>query len=339
MRRAAAELAATLGVANLQLSPLYGTAPVNSSGPDYVNAVARLDTTLPPLELLAALQAIEQRHGRERPYRNAPRTLDLDLLLYGDRVIDPPTLTVPHPRMHERAFVLQPLMDLAPDLVLAPGRAGRSAGPLRGSIHPPPGLNLAASGLTHVGRPRAVVYTGAHIFRRIPVMPPLPLIRLVVAYTDTRVIGRDGGMPWHLPADLAHFKRNTLGHPIAMGRKTWLSLGRPLPGRRNLVLSRDPGFIAPGADTYATLEAALASCAQADCVCVIGGEQIFRLALPLADELIATEIHAALEGDTWFPELPAGHWQETERLPQPPENGLAYDFVTYRRVPGTKPAA
>ena len=121
VRRAADELAAVPGVSGLRLSPLYGTAPVDSSGPDYVNAVARLDTTLPPLDLLAALQAIEQRHGRKRPYRNAPRTLDLDLLLYGDQVIDLPSLAVPHPRMHERAFVLRPLMDLAPGLTLAQG--------------------------------------------------------------------------------------------------------------------------------------------------------------------------------------------------------------------------
>ena len=167
-------------------------------------------------------------------------------------------------------------------------------------------------------------------------MPSLPPVRLVVAYTDNRVIGRDGTMPWHLPADLAHFKRSTLGHPIVMGRKTWLSLGRPLPGRRNLVLSRDPDFAATGAECFPTLESALASCAQADRICVIGGEQIFRLALPLADELIATEIHAELDGDTWFPALPDGHWQETERLPQPPDNGLAYDFVTYRRVAGAQ---
>ncbi|MHA3905320.1 2-amino-4-hydroxy-6-hydroxymethyldihydropteridine diphosphokinase [Castellaniella sp. WN] len=121
VRRAAAELAGAPGVSGLRLSPLYGTAPVNSSGPDYVNAVASLRTALPPLDLLAALQAIEQRHGRERPYRNAPRTLDLDLLLYGDQAIDLPALTVPHPRMHERAFVLRPLIDLAPGLTLAQG--------------------------------------------------------------------------------------------------------------------------------------------------------------------------------------------------------------------------
>jgi 2-amino-4-hydroxy-6-hydroxymethyldihydropteridine diphosphokinase len=109
-------------------SASYRTAPVDSSGPDYINAVAQLDTTLDAHGLLAALQAIEQAHGRERPYRNAPRTLDLDLLLYGDQLIDTPTLTVPHPRMLERAFVLAPLLEIAPQLAV-PGR-----GPLGASL-------------------------------------------------------------------------------------------------------------------------------------------------------------------------------------------------------------
>lgn len=99
-------------------SSLYRSAPVDAGGEDYVNAVVRLATTLEPLALLDGLQAIEARHGRERPYRNAPRTLDLDILLFGDRVIDTPRLTVPHPRLHERAFVLRPLAELAPGLQL-----------------------------------------------------------------------------------------------------------------------------------------------------------------------------------------------------------------------------
>ena len=105
-----------------QTSSLYRTAPIDSSGDDYVNAVAALDTDLDAHALLQALFAIEQAHGRERPYRNAPRTLDLDLLLFGDEIIiDAPTLIVPHPRMHERAFVLAPLAEVAPGLVI-PGR-------------------------------------------------------------------------------------------------------------------------------------------------------------------------------------------------------------------------
>ena len=110
-----------------QTSSLYRTAPIDSSGDDYVNAVASLDTSLDAHALLQALFAIEQAHGRERPYRNAPRTLDLDLLLYGDEIIDDaPTLIVPHPRMLERAFVLAPLAEVAPDLVI-PGRVAVSA--------------------------------------------------------------------------------------------------------------------------------------------------------------------------------------------------------------------
>ena len=101
----------------IAVSALYSSAPVDAGGPDYLNAVAHLQTTLAPLDVLQRLQAIEQGAGRERPYRNAPRTLDLDVLLYGSEVLSTPTLTVPHPRMNERAFVLLPLADLAPGLV------------------------------------------------------------------------------------------------------------------------------------------------------------------------------------------------------------------------------
>jgi 2-amino-4-hydroxy-6-hydroxymethyldihydropteridine diphosphokinase len=119
---ALARLSRLPGARLLRASSLYRTAPIDSSGGDYINAVAALETTLPPHDLLRALQTIEQAHGRERPYRNAPRTLDLDLLLYGSDVIeDIPTLVVPHPRMHERAFVLAPLAEIAPALSI-PGR-------------------------------------------------------------------------------------------------------------------------------------------------------------------------------------------------------------------------
>lgn len=106
------------GTRLLGRSSLYRTAPLDAGGEDYVNAVLRLSTTLEPLALLDGLQAIETRHGRERPYRNAPRTLDLDILLFGDRQISTPRLTVPHPRLHERAFVLRPLAELEPALQL-----------------------------------------------------------------------------------------------------------------------------------------------------------------------------------------------------------------------------
>ena len=116
-----AQLQQLPGTCRHRCSPWFCSAPVDAGGPDYLNAVACFDTTLSPQALLEALQAIEHRHGRERPYRNAPRTLDLDLLLYGQQQIETPTLTVPHPRMHERAFVLLPLAALLPDAVI-PGR-------------------------------------------------------------------------------------------------------------------------------------------------------------------------------------------------------------------------
>ena len=162
---------------------------------------------------------------------------------------------------------------------------------------------------------------------------PMPFIQLVVAYSENRVIGRDNALPWRLPADLAHFKRTTMGHPIIMGRNTWESLGRALPGRPNLVISRNPHYKAEGASVHPSLEAALLACDTTDTVCVIGGEQVFKHALPLAHEIVATEVHAHIDGDTWFPPLDSQRWHEVERLPQPAQNGYCFDFVTYRREP------
>jgi len=116
LTQAALSLAALPGTRVAALSSVWRSAPVDAGGPDFLNAVVALDTALAPLDLLDALQAIEQAHGRERPYRNAPRTLDLDLLLYDDLVLDTPRLALPHPRLGERAFVLRPLLEIAPDL-------------------------------------------------------------------------------------------------------------------------------------------------------------------------------------------------------------------------------
>jgi 2-amino-4-hydroxy-6-hydroxymethyldihydropteridine diphosphokinase len=113
---AARRLAALPGTQLVALSSAWRSAPVEAHGPDFLNAVAALDTELAPLDLLDAVQAIELAHGRERPYRNAPRTLDLDVLLYDAQVLDTPRLTLPHPRLHERAFVLRPLLEIAPEL-------------------------------------------------------------------------------------------------------------------------------------------------------------------------------------------------------------------------------
>jgi dihydrofolate reductase len=159
-----------------------------------------------------------------------------------------------------------------------------------------------------------------------------PRITLIVAYSTNRTIGRANALPWKLPGDLAHFKRSTLGHPIIMGRKTWTSLNRPLPGRHNVVISRSAQFEAPGAHVVPTLEAALTVCGDVNEVYVIGGAQIYTLALPFAQRVLATEVHAEVQGDAFFPYLPSYAWREVARQPQPPEAGYDYDFVTYERV-------
>lgn len=157
-------------------------------------------------------------------------------------------------------------------------------------------------------------------------------LTLVVAYSANRVIGLDNRLPWRLPGDLAHFKRTTLGSPIIMGRKTWDSLGRPLPGRLNIVLSRDPTAVAPGATVTTSLEEALAACGDATVAYVIGGAQIYAMALPHAQTVIATEIEGDVPGDAYFPALPAAQWRERAREIQPEENGHRYAFVYYERT-------
>jgi 2-amino-4-hydroxy-6-hydroxymethyldihydropteridine diphosphokinase len=121
IERALEGLRNTPGIESLVVAPLYGSDPVDAQGPTFVNTVAQIQTTLAPIPLLDALQALEQSHGRERPFRNAPRTLDLDLLWYDGVTMETPRLTLPHPRMHERAFVLKPLSDLDPALMLKQG--------------------------------------------------------------------------------------------------------------------------------------------------------------------------------------------------------------------------
>ena len=137
-------------------------------------------------------------------------------------------------------------------------------------------------------------------------------------------------MPWHLPEDLKHFKALTTGHPIIMGRKTWESLGRPLPNRHNIVITRNAGFRADGATVVPSLPAALALCADATCF-VLGGGEIYAQALPLATRLELTEIDAEFDGDTRFPDFSRSEFSETARSAHVSAGGLAYAFASYRR--------
>lgn len=130
---------------------------------------------------------------------------------------------------------------------------------------------------------------------------------LIVAMDEDRVIGHEGGMPWHLPADLKHFKRTTLGKPVIMGRRTFESIGKPLPDRRNIVLSRS-GFRAEGVETAGSLDDALAMTRDEEEVMIIGGADVFERALPIADRFYLTRVHGHVEGDTHFPPFNHEDW-------------------------------
>ena len=160
-------------------------------------------------------------------------------------------------------------------------------------------------------------------------------VSLIVAMSKNRVIGADGGMPWHLPADLKYFKATTLGKPIIMGRKTFDSIGRPLPGRRNIVITRNSDWHYDGVDVVATIDAAVALASAADEtgeIMITGGAQIYAQAMPQVDRMYITEITAELEGDTYFPEFRRQEWAEVSRESHAAvDDKPAYAFVVYER--------
>lgn len=161
---------------------------------------------------------------------------------------------------------------------------------------------------------------------------PISGLTLIVAVADNGVIGRDGTLPWRLPEDLKRFRRLTLGNTILMGHKTWDSLGKPLDGRDNWVLTRDTGFAAAGAHVFHGLEQALsAPCSGA--LLVIGGAELFRQTLPLASRLELTQVHASVPGDTFFPTYNTTDWRETAREDHVGDarHQHAYSFVTLER--------
>jgi dihydrofolate reductase len=160
-----------------------------------------------------------------------------------------------------------------------------------------------------------------------------PLISLIVAMAQNGVIGRDNSLPWRLPEDLKRFRAFTLGKPILMGRKTFESLGRPLPGRTNLVLTRDRSWFADGVIVVHSIEAALMQAASSDELVVIGGAEIYRLVLPVARRIYLTHVHADVPGDITFPEFDPTQWADVEWTSQPADESHAYPltFVTLER--------
>lgn len=168
-----------------------------------------------------------------------------------------------------------------------------------------------------------------------PTLPPHAHLHLIFARAANGVIGQNGAMPWHLPEDLAHFKQLTQGAPVIMGRKTWDSLPprfRPLPGRRNIVITRQKDWHENGVQRASNLHDALDLCEQSGTVWVIGGAQIYAQALPLAERIEATEIAQDFAGDAYAPTL-GPEWVETARTQQASAGGLPFSFVTYARRP------
>ena len=162
---------------------------------------------------------------------------------------------------------------------------------------------------------------------------------LVAAVAENGVIGRDNKLPWRIKSDLQYFRKVTMNRPVVMGRKTFLSIGKPLPGRTNIVVSRDPAFSAPGILVASDLDRAMQSARgdalrrNADSIAVIGGTEIFNATMRFADRLALTLVNAKPEGDTYFPSIDPQKWREVERSPQPqgPQDEFAFTFVTYER--------
>ena len=152
------------------------------------------------------------------------------------------------------------------------------------------------------------------------------MISIIVAASTNDAIGVQGDLPWRLPDDLKRFKAVTMGKPIVMGRKTWDSIGRPLPGRQNIVITRQPGFLAEGCDVVASVEEAIAVAGDVDEVMVIGGSEIYALALPLAERLYLTRVHADVDGDAFFPQVDETQWRLVSDEPHAADERHEYSF-------------
>jgi dihydrofolate reductase len=159
------------------------------------------------------------------------------------------------------------------------------------------------------------------------------IISIVVAIAENNAIGKENKLLWHLPADLKHFKTITTGHPIIMGRKTYESVGKPLPNRRNIVITRDTSLRLPGVEVVSTLDAAIALCEGTEEIFIGGGAEIYKMAMHLTDRIYLTVVKAVFDADTFFPPILPEEWEETSREDHEPDekNALGYTFSTLLR--------
>jgi dihydrofolate reductase len=160
------------------------------------------------------------------------------------------------------------------------------------------------------------------------------MVAIVVAVADNNVIGKDNQLIWHLPADLKHFKSITMGHPMIMGRKTFDSIGKPLPGRTSIIITRQQDFKAEGCIVVNSVQEAIAKARELDdTVCIIGGAEIYKQAMPLVDTIHLTRVHHTFEGDTFFPELQPEDWETVSEVQHEPDekNKYKYSFLELKR--------
>ncbi|MFQ5661130.1 MAG: dihydrofolate reductase, partial [Gammaproteobacteria bacterium] len=162
-------------------------------------------------------------------------------------------------------------------------------------------------------------------------------VSIVVAMDERGIIGANGGLPWHLSADLKHFKQITMGKPVIMGRKTHESIGRPLPGRENIVITRDTHYTAEGCTVLHSLDEVMTYCSDQEEVMIMGGAAFYRQALDRTTRIYLTEVHACVEGDTFFPALDRSHWKEVDRqdFQADEKNEYAYSFVVLEKQVST----
>ena len=155
-------------------------------------------------------------------------------------------------------------------------------------------------------------------------------LSLIVARASNGVIGKDNQLPWYLPADLKHFKAITMGKPIVMGRKTFDSIGKPLPGRQNIVVTRNPDFVSSGITVVHSVEAAITAANETEEIMIIGGTELYKLSLPLADRIYLTDIQQDFDGDAHFPSL-GSQWREVSREDHVSDDALSYSFCVFER--------
>lgn len=163
-------------------------------------------------------------------------------------------------------------------------------------------------------------------------------LSIIVAVANNNVIGINNTLPWHLPEDLKRFKALTMGHHIIMGRKTYESLGRLLPGRTTIIVTRNKGYQVEGAVVVHSLEEAVEACGEDDEAFLIGGAELYQVGLHMADKLYITEVHATFEGDAFLPSFDLAQWQESSRERHEAKNGLVFSYVTYQRAKGEGPS-